>query len=412
VFSARATAETDPAVCAANGMLLLAGSLMINEATFDNYRIVYDVLPGNGPVTVINASTTAGDVPLVVNFDSTGSSSMLLAYAWDFGDGGTATGPNPSHTFTVAGEYLVTLTTTDEFGRQTTQAQMIEATRPNRIPVAVAASDRYAGNAPLNVVLSADGSYDPDGFLGNVEWRFSDGGYTYGSPAYHTFTTTGVKTVTLVVGDSRGALGTTSITVDVVGTNQPPSANASATPASGNAPLTVQFSSAGSTDPDGTIVAYEWTFGDAFGTHSSEPNPRYVYGYAGTYTATLTVWDNNNVASSASVVVAVAPTPTTVMRCSAINLSGKLQGNKVSVTGNVAVVNGAGAAVGGATVAATWTRPGGSTVAQTVTTGANGIAKFSTSGSRGTYTLTVTGVTKSGYTFDAAQSVLSNSITR
>jgi PKD repeat protein len=392
--------------------MLLAGAFMINDSSFANYRIAYDILPGNGPRAVINASTLAGNIPLAVNFDSGSGFGAPITYAWNFGDGTTSALPNPSHTFTVAGEYLVTLTVTDEFGRQTTQAQMINATRPNQVPVAVASANKTSGNAPLDVIFSAAGSYDPDGFLGNIEWLFSDGGTYYGSTAYHTFTTIGTHTVTLRCYDARGGIGTTTLTINITGLNQPPLAKASATPASGNAPLTVQFSSAGSSDPDGTIVAYEWTFGDAFGTHSNEPNPIYSYGYAGTYTATLTVWDNNNVSSSANVVITVNPAPATILRCSAINLSGKLQGSKATITGNVAVVDGAGTAVGGAVVSVTWAKPGGSTVTQTGTTGANGIAKFSTSGSRGTYTLTVNNITRSGYTFDAAHSVLSNSITK
>ena len=139
VFTAFPTAETDPTVCAFNGTMLLAGAVMVNDNTFANYRIAYDLLPGNGPVAVINASATEGDVPLAVNFTSTGSTGV--SYAWNFGDGGTANVPNPSHTFTVAGEYLVTLTTTDDAGRQTTQAQMINATKPNQVPVAIATAD-------------------------------------------------------------------------------------------------------------------------------------------------------------------------------------------------------------------------------------------------------------------------------
>ena len=186
----------------------MAGALMVNDTAFANYRIVYDILPGNGPVAVINASTIAGDIPLAVNFNS-GGSIALVTYAWNFGDGGTATAPNPSHTFTVAGEYLVTLTTADEFGRQTTQAQMINATKPNQIPVAIATADKYSGNAPLDVVLSAAKSYDPDGVIGNIEWLFSDGGSYWGSTAYHTFTTVGTHTVTLRCYDARGGIGTT-----------------------------------------------------------------------------------------------------------------------------------------------------------------------------------------------------------
>ncbi len=411
VFSALPTAETDPTVCALNGTLLLAGAVMKNDSLFANYRIAYDILPGNGPVTVLNASATAGDIPLVVNFNATGSSMMLLSYAWDFGDGVTATGPNPTHTFNVAGEYLVTLTTTDEFGRRTTQAQMIEATKPNQVPLAIAIADKYSGNAPLDVVFSAAQSYDPDGVIGNIEWLFSDGGSYWGATAYHTFSTTGNQTVTLRCYDVRGGIGTTNLTINVGGVNQPPIAKAGATPATGSVPLTVQFSSAGSSDPDGTIVEYQWTFGDAFGVISREANPVYTYAYTGAYTATLTVWDNNNVSRSDSVLITVNPASGKVLRSTAINLSGGLTGGRVTVNGQVFVKDANNVAVSGCTVKATWTKPKGTTANQTATTDANGRANFSTTAGYGNYKLTVTSLSKTGYTFDSANSVLSRTFT-
>jgi PKD repeat protein len=411
VFSAFRGGETDPAVAASNGSIFLAGALMKNDAPFDNYRIAYEIVPGNRPVATINASATEGDIPLTVLFDS-GGFGAPVSYAWDFGDGGVSTTPNTSHVFTVAGEYLVTLTVTDEFGRQTKQAQMINAMKPNLVPIAIGTSNRYSGSAPLDVVLSAASSYDPDGVIGNVDWRFSDGGYTYGATAYHTFQSTGLHTVTLLCYDARGGIGTTSFTVNVGGVNQPPIAQASASPASGSAPLIVQFSSAGSRDPDGMIVEYQWIFGDAFGVISREPNPLYTYSYPGSYTATLTVWDNNNVSRSASVVVNVSPSPTTVLRSTAVDLSSVLQGKRVAVTGNVIVKDLSGATVSGAVVYVTWRKPGFGIVTQSSATNANGVARFTTTGSRGIYTLTVTDVTKDQYTFDAAGSVVSASIRR
>ena len=74
--------------------------------------------------------------------------------------------------------------------------------------------------------------------------------------------------------------------------------------------------------------------------------------------------------------------------------------------------NASGATVSGAVVSATWTKPGGATVTQTATTGSSGIARFSTTGGRGTYTLTVGNISKTGYTFDAANSVLTKSIAK
>src|SRR3989344_2191309 len=45
-------------------------------------------------------------------------------------------------------------------------------------------------------------------------------------------------------------------------TNQPPTAIISATPTSGNTPLTVSFNGSNSSDPNGSITTYTWNFGD------------------------------------------------------------------------------------------------------------------------------------------------------
>lgn len=75
-----------------------------------------------------------------------------------------------------------------------------------------------------------------------------------------------------------------------VGDNRPPIAAASANPTSGNAPLQVDFSSAGSMDPDaGQAITYHWNFGD--GTTSTAANPTKTYSSNGTYDAVLTVTD-------------------------------------------------------------------------------------------------------------------------
>lgn len=71
--------------------------------------------------------------------------------------------------------------------------------------------------------------------------------------------------------------------------NRPPSVAASATPSSGLPPLRVQFSSAGTSDPDGDPLTYNWNFGD--GGTSTETNPIHTYQRSGRYVATLTVSD-------------------------------------------------------------------------------------------------------------------------
>jgi glucose/arabinose dehydrogenase len=94
------------------------------------------------------------------------------------------------------------------------------------------------------------------------------------------------------------------------GGNRAPTAIAGANVTSGPAPLTVTFSSAGSTDPEGGPLTYTWTFGD--GSSSNAANPSHTYAANGPYTATLTVRDGQNSIGTANVLVTVGNTAPTV----------------------------------------------------------------------------------------------------
>jgi glucose/arabinose dehydrogenase len=87
------------------------------------------------------------------------------------------------------------------------------------------------------------------------------------------------------------------------GGTTPPTAQAVVTPTNGFAPLAVNFSSAGSSDPNGEGLSYQWAFGD--GTTSAEANPTHVYTTNGTYTAVLTVTDASSQAGTDQLVVIV-----------------------------------------------------------------------------------------------------------
>ncbi len=220
VFSNSPLAESWPSVTSGNGLTLLAGSVMRNER-LDNYRIGYELRGANNnqwPVAVASGTPSAGDVPLNVNFSSAGSTDLdgtIVSYEWRFGDGTTSTSPNPLHTYTVPGEYVATLTVTDNLGATTTNTVRIDAPAPNQPPVAMFTVNPPTGSAPLNVTLVSDGSYDPDGAIGNREWTFSDGGSYFGHTAFHTYTRPGTYTVQLKVFDNDGATGTTTRTVVV-----------------------------------------------------------------------------------------------------------------------------------------------------------------------------------------------------
>ena len=99
------------------------------------------------------------------------------------------------------------------------------------------------------------------------------------------------------------------------------------------------------------------------------------------------------------------------LRSSAIDLTAKVSRGVVTVKGQVTVRDENGATVPQALVVATWTLPNGTTQSQNAWTDSRGLALFSTSPSRGTYTLTMVNIVKSLYTFNPSRSVLSKSIT-
>ncbi|MFF5823854.1 PQQ-dependent sugar dehydrogenase [[Kitasatospora] papulosa] len=89
-----------------------------------------------------------------------------------------------------------------------------------------------------------------------------------------------------------------------------PLAQVSADRTSGTSPLTVRFSSAGTSDPDGDPLTYAWKFGD--GGTSTAAGPSHTYTADGQYTAELTVSDGTGRTATASVAVTVGNTAPTV----------------------------------------------------------------------------------------------------
>ena len=91
-----------------------------NLGTAVTRRKLVNVGDLNPPNAVIVKSKVGSTVPMTVNFDGSTSTTepgrTITAYAWNFGDGTTGTGATPSHVYTAAGNFTVTLTVTDSAG--------------------------------------------------------------------------------------------------------------------------------------------------------------------------------------------------------------------------------------------------------------------------------------------------------
>ena len=102
----------------------------------------------------------------------------------------------------------------------------------------------------------------------------------------------------LVNGQVHGFLLTTGQTPPPPSADEPPIAMASVDVTAGKVPLTVNFSSAGSYDPDGSISGYAWDFGDGSAIVNSA-DASHQYTVAGKYIAILTVTDDQGLTATA-----------------------------------------------------------------------------------------------------------------
>jgi len=179
-----------------------------------------------------------------------------------------------------------------------------------------------------------------------------------------------------------------------------PRAVISASSLRGTAPLTVSFAGAGSTDADGSVVAWDWSFSDG-GTISGATTTR-TYASPGAYTTSLRVTDNAGLTGSDSVTVTVdAPVAIPTMRVTDIGMALAVSAYGVAqASAAVTVVDGNGLPVAGAGVVGRWSDLVART--STVATDASGIARFTSPNTRtatGSFRFAVTAVSRSGYTY-------------
>ncbi len=245
-----------------------------------------------------------GTVGVPVQFDGSGSSDpdgTIQSYAWDFGDGNTGTGVNPTHSYTAAGTFTVSLTVTDNDGLTDTAATT--ATIVQLQPPVADPNGPYNGTVGVPVQFNGSGSSDPDGTIQSYAWDFGDGNTGTGVNPTHIYTAAGTFTVSLTVTDNDGLTDTATTTATIVQL-QPPVADPNG-PYTGTAGVAVQFDGAGSSDPDGTIVSYAWDFGD--GNTGTGVSPTHTYSAAGTFTVSLTVTDNDGLTDTATTIATIDP---------------------------------------------------------------------------------------------------------
>ena len=212
-------------------------------------------------------------------------------YAWDFGDGGTASGRVVTHQFTTVRTYPVKLTVTDGAGATASLTKNVPVGQGTAPAASISASPSSA-QILETVAFSAQGSTvgQAGRTITSYEWRFGDGETATGVTATHSYSVTGTYQVVLTVTDSAGLQGTA--TKDVTVANDKITAAFTISPTEPLVGQTVYFN-AESTVSRSSISKYYWNFGASTSvTETTSPLTSTSYSVAGTYTITLTVEDS------------------------------------------------------------------------------------------------------------------------
>jgi len=293
--------------------------LLQASSGFSNVSVTGSASGNLKPVPGFSSSSNG----LTVNFNdaSTDADGGVTSRSWKFGDNGSSSQANPSHSYSLAGAYTVQLTATDGNGASNCTLRELDV---NPLPVALtngvartALAARTGAQLPFTLAVPANATslhFSTVGGSGDADLYVKFG--SQATPSDFDCVS-GSSTATEDCDIPNPQAGTWYATVhaytdisnvSLTGThngtvaNLPPTANFSAS----SSGLTANFTDT-STDTDGSIASRNWNFGD--GSSSTTANPTHTYATGGTYTVQLTVTDNGGLQNSISKSVTVsAPT--------------------------------------------------------------------------------------------------------
>jgi len=167
---------------------------------------------GSGGTPTANFTYSASGLTVSFTDTSTDSGGTIGSHAWTFGDGGTSSAANPTHTYAAGGTYSVTETVTDSGnGSTSSKTSAVTVSGSGGTPTA-----NFTYSASGLTVNFTDTSTDSGGSIGMHSWNFDDGNTSTAANPSHTYASAGTYSVSETVYDSvnnRSSTKTLSITV-------------------------------------------------------------------------------------------------------------------------------------------------------------------------------------------------------
>ena len=235
------------------------------------------------PTASFSALPTTACIGATTVFTNTSNGGTApLSYLWNFGDSTFSTLTSPTHTFTSAGTFNVTLLTTAANGLTASASQqIIIQSVPN--PTFVAPINSNCAPALININNTTP-SVPGSSYL----WNFGNGSTSIlENPPAQTYNTNGSFTVSLTITTSAGCSGTTSIPNFITISNVAPSFSADFE--GGCSPLIVQFTDQSiPPSPLNPITSWSWNFGNGQTFNGQNP-PAQSYFTLGFYDVSLSV---------------------------------------------------------------------------------------------------------------------------
>ncbi len=196
-----------------------------NAADFHDYATptpgAANAVVNEPPVAVLACPATA-QAGEAVSIDASGShdpDGTIETFGFEFGDGDFAEGSTAvvTHAYSAAGDYIVTLTVTDDAGAEDTAQCTISVVAPVNQPPVAQLSCPASGEVGQSLSFDASGSSDPDGTIADYAFDFGDGTTTQGTASVvsHAYASAGNYTVSVTVTDDEGAQASAQCAVAV-----------------------------------------------------------------------------------------------------------------------------------------------------------------------------------------------------
>ena len=297
---------------------LYDASLTVTDNIGDTSTAILRItITNRNPVAVITYTSLSVKAPGSLTFNGDTSydpDGSIASYSWSTTNGLSANTPNATFNFTVEGSYTIYLTVTDDSGGTNTTSVLVTVTpADNVLPIAILNVDKSSGVINDTFTFDTLESYDPDGNIVLYQIDFGDGTskqFVTPGPILHSYNSVGTFTAKLALTDNRAGQSLETLNSKKVITinNQPPISSFSFTPNNAFTFDVINFSD-NSTDPENSLIRWDWDFGDETSFTTRDPlqkSPQKSYNKGKrNYTASLTVYDNMGLSNTSSQIVSI-----------------------------------------------------------------------------------------------------------